>query len=144
PVGATLAVEKVAKVMTAGSHGSTFGGNPLAMAAANAVLDVILADGFLERVRSMGARLKDAAEGLARRHPRVIAEARGLGLMIGLKTIPENAGVASALADAGLLTVVAGDNVIRLVPPLIVEESHIGEATAIMDRVFASLAEKAA
>jgi acetylornithine/N-succinyldiaminopimelate aminotransferase len=144
PVGATLAVEKVAKVMTPGSHGSTFGGNPLAMAAANAVLDVILADGFLDRVCAMGARLKNEIEGLARRHPRVVAETRGLGLMFGLKTIPENASVATALMNAGLLTVVAGDNVIRLVPPLIVEETHIREAAAIMDRVFASLAEKAA
>jgi acetylornithine/N-succinyldiaminopimelate aminotransferase len=144
PVGATLAVEKVARVMTAGSHGSTFGGNPLAMAAANAVLDVVLADGFLERVRAIGARLEREAEALARRHPRVIAEARGVGLMIGLKTVPENTAVAGALAAAGLLVVVAGDNVIRLVPPLIVEESHVGEAAAIMDKVFASLADKAA
>ncbi len=144
PIGATLAVEKVAKVMTAGSHGSTFGGNPLAMAAANAVLDVILADGFLDRVCKAGALLKREAEALVRRHPRVVAEARGTGLMIGLKTVPDNAAVANALMNAGLLTVVAGDNVIRLVPPLIVEDAHIGEAVAIMDRVFAALAEQAA
>ena len=144
PVGATLAVEKVAKVMTAGSHGSTFGGNPLAMAAANAVLDVMLADGFLERVRATGATLKREAEVLRRSHPRVIAEVRGIGLMIGLKMAPDNAAVANALMNAGLLTVVAGDNVIRLVPPLIVEDAHVHDAVAIMDPVFAALADKAA
>jgi acetylornithine/N-succinyldiaminopimelate aminotransferase len=144
PVGATLAVERVAKVMTAGSHGSTFGGNPLAMAAANAVLDVILADGFLERVRAVGATLKREAESLARRHPRVVAEVRGTGLMIGLKMMPDNTAVAAALMNAGLLTVVAGDNVIRLVPPLIVEDAHVRDAVAIMDPVFAALADKAA
>ncbi len=142
PVGATLAVEKVARVMTAGSHGSTFGGNPLAMAAANAILDVMLADGFFERVRRMGELLRREVELLARRHPRVVAEVRGLGLMIGCKAIPENTAVVQALLDAGLLTVPAGDNVVRLVPPLIVEEFHVREAIAIMDRVFAALAEK--
>ncbi|MSO85655.1 MAG: aspartate aminotransferase family protein [Rhodospirillales bacterium] len=142
PVGATLAVERVAKVMTAGSHGSTFGGNPLAMAAANATLDVMLADGFFERVRTLGTSLKREIEALGRRHPRVVAEVRGLGLMLGFKTTLENSSVAQALQDAGLLTVLAGDNVVRLVPPLIVEESHVREAMAIMDRVFAALVEK--
>ncbi len=144
PVGATLAVEKVAKVMTAGSHGSTFGGNPLAMAAANATLDVMLADGFFERVRAVGALLKREIEALASRHPRIVAEVRGLGLMLGFKATLENTLVVQALQDAGLLTVPAGDNVVRLVPPLIVEESHVREAIAILDRVFAALAEKAA
>jgi acetylornithine/N-succinyldiaminopimelate aminotransferase len=142
PVGATLAVDKVAQVMTAGSHGSTFGGNPLAMAAANATLDVMLADGFFDRVRARGALLKGALEALAARHPRVVAEVRGIGLMLGIKTAIENTGVAKALEAAGLLTVLAGDNVVRLVPPLVVEESHVREAIAIMDRVFAALAEK--
>ncbi|MEK7245737.1 MAG: aspartate aminotransferase family protein [Pseudomonadota bacterium] len=144
PVGATLAVERVARVMTAGSHGSTFGGNPLAMAAANATLDVMLADGFFGRVRARGASLKREVEALASRHPRVIAEVRGIGLMIGFKTVPENTRVSQALQDAGLLTVIAGDNVVRLVPPLIVEDSHVREAVAIMDRTFAALAERAA
>ena len=144
PVGATLAVEKVARVMTAGSHGSTFGGNPLAMAAANATLDVMLADGFFERVRRIGELLRREVELLGRRHPRIVAEVRGMGLMIGCKTTLENTAVTQALMDAGLLAVVAGDNVVRLVPPLIVEESHVREAIAILDRVFAALAEKAA
>jgi acetylornithine/N-succinyldiaminopimelate aminotransferase len=142
PVGATLAVEKVAKVMTAGSHGSTFGGNPLAMAAANATLDVMLADGFFDRVRTLGALLKREVEALARRHPRVVAEVRGTGLMIGFKTMLENTAIVRALEAAGLLTVIAGDNVVRLVPPLIVEEAHVREAALIMDRAFAALAEK--
>ena len=142
PVGATLAVEKVAKVMTAGSHGSTFGGNPLAMAAANATLDVMLADGFFDRVRRIGELFRREVEVLGRRHPRVVAEVRGIGLMVGCKTVPENTGVAQALQNAGLLTVIAGDNVVRLVPPLIVEESHVREAALIMDRVFAALADK--
>ena len=144
PVGATLAVDKVARVMTAGTHGSTFGGNPLAMCAGNAVLDVMLADGFLARVRAVGQFLWAEIEGLARRHPRVVAEVRGQGLLLGLKVNPENLSVVKALQDAGLLTVPAGDNVVRLLPPLIIEDAHVREAVSIMDRVFAALAEKAA
>ncbi len=144
PVGATLAVEKVARVMTQGSHGSTFGGNPLAMAAGNAVLDVMLADGFFARVRTVGKLLRAELEGLAGRHPRVVAEVRGQGLLLGLKMHLENLSVVKALQDAGLLTVPAGDNVVRLLPPLVIEDAHVGEAVAIMDRVFAALAERAA
>ncbi|MBM3564528.1 MAG: aspartate aminotransferase family protein [Alphaproteobacteria bacterium] len=144
PVGATLAVEKVAKVMTAGTHGSTFGGNPLAMAAGNAVLDVMLAPGFLDGVQATAKLLRAEVEGLARRFPRVIAEVRGMGLLLGLKTIPENLAVVKALQDAGLLTVPAGDNVVRLLPPLVIEAAHVAEAVAVMDRVFAALAERAA
>ena len=144
PVGATLAVEKVARVMTAGTHGSTFGGNPLAMCAGNAVLDVMLADGFLARVQKVGKLLRAEIEGLARRHPRVVAEVRGQGLLLGVKVVPENLAVVKALQDAGLLTVPAGDNVVRLLPPLVIEDAHVREAVAIMDRVFAALAERAA
>lgn len=144
PVGATLAVEKVARVMTAGSHGSTFGGNPLAMAAGNAVLDVLLADGFLARVERIGKFLRAEVEALARRHPRVVAEVRGMGLLLGLKTHPENLAAVKALRESGLLVVPAGDNVVRLLPPLVIEDAHVKEAIAIMDRVFAALSEKAA
>jgi len=134
PVGACLAKEHVAAALTAGSHGSTFGGNPLAMAVGNAVLDVLLADGFLERVDRIGRLLRDRLEELARRHPRVIEEVRGAGLMLGLKCRVPNTEMVAALRQRGLLAVGAGDNVVRLLPPLIIDESHVGEAIGILDQ----------
>jgi acetylornithine/N-succinyldiaminopimelate aminotransferase len=134
PVGACLAKEHVAAAFTAGSHGSTFGGNPLAMAVGNAVLDVLLADGFLERVDRIGRLLRDRLEELARRHPRVIEEVRGAGLMLGLKCRVPNTEMVAALRQRGLLAVGAGDNVVRLLPPLIIDESHVGEAIGILDQ----------
>jgi acetylornithine/N-succinyldiaminopimelate aminotransferase len=144
PLGACLATERVARVMTAGSHGSTFGGNPLAMAVGNAVLDVILADGFLERVRRVGQVLWTKLTALARKYPGVIAEVRGSGLMLGLKMVPENAGFVDRLIANGLLTVPAGNNVVRLVPPLTVEESHVEEALAILDKTCRAASDRAA
>ena len=140
PVGACLATEKAASGMTAGTHGSTFGGNPLAMAAVNAVLDVILEPGFLPRVEKMGKMLRDRLETVAKKHPSVIAEVRGAGLMLGLKSVKPNADVIGALQANGLLTIPAGDNVIRFLPPLIIEENHVGEAVEILDRTCADLA----
>ena len=138
PVGAFLATEKAAAPMSAGSHGSTFGGNPLAMAVGNAVLDVILADGFLEgvdrRARTFWRRLED----LAARHPKVIAEVRGVGLLLGLRCVVPNGDLVARLRDNGLLTAPAADNVIRIMPPLIIEDSHIDEAIGILDRVCAA------
>ena len=135
PVGACLATEKVAKSMTAGTHGSTFGGNPLAMAIGNAVLDVMLEKGFFERVQKVGGYFRDKLKGLVAKHPGVYAEVRGKGLLTGLRCEVPNTEVSDRLRADGLLTVTAGDNVVRLLPPLIVGESHIDEAIGIIDGV---------
>jgi acetylornithine/N-succinyldiaminopimelate aminotransferase len=144
PVGACLAAGKAAGTLTAGSHGSTFGGNPLAMAVGNAVLDVVLADGFLKHVRTVGASLREKLAGLAGKHPQVLTEVRGVGLMLGLNCGVANTTVVRRLMDNGLLSVPAADNVVRLVPPLIVGEDEIDEAVAIIDQSCAELAETAA
>jgi acetylornithine/N-succinyldiaminopimelate aminotransferase len=138
PMGACLATEKVAAALTAGSHGSTFGGNPLAMAVGNAVLDVILADGFLANVERLGGLLRGRLEALVRRYPALYAEVRGAGLLLGLRTVVPNGDVVARLRDAGLLTVPAGDNVVRVLPPLIIDESHIDAAMAIFEQVSAA------
>ena len=135
PVGACLATERAAKGMTAGSHGSTFGGNPLAMAVGNAVLDVMLEKGFLERVRKLSAGFQEKLGGLVRTYPRVFAEVRGKGFLTGLRCEVPNTEMVDRLRGAGLLSVTAGDNVIRLVPPLIVAEREIDEAVGIIDGV---------
>jgi acetylornithine/N-succinyldiaminopimelate aminotransferase len=138
PMGACLAKERVAKVLTAGSHGSTFGGGPLATAVGNAVLDVLLADGFLANVERMGGVLRTRLEALVQRHPAVLVEARGVGLMLGLKCAVPNTDMVDRLRAAGLLTVGAGDNVVRVLPPLIIDGSHIEAALAILDGVCAA------
>ena len=135
PVGACLATEKVAKSMTAGTHGSTFGGNPLAMAIGNAVLDVMLEKGFFERVQKVGGYFREKLKGLVAKHPGVYTEVRGKGLLTGLRCEVPNTEVSDRLRADGLLTVTAGDNVVRLLPPLIVGESHIDEAIGIIDGV---------
>ena len=135
PVGACLATEKVAKYMTAGSHGSTFGGNPLAMAIGNAVLDVMLEPKFLEQVRRVSGYFRDGLKGLVAKHPKVYAEVRGKGFLTGLKCTVPNTELCDALRAAGLLSVTAGENVIRLLPPLIVEERHIDEGLGILESV---------
>jgi acetylornithine/N-succinyldiaminopimelate aminotransferase len=140
PVGACLATAEAAKGMTAGSHGSTFGGNPLAMAAGNAVLDVVLAPGFLDRVRRNVLLLKQRTAALKDRHPDVIAEVRGEGLLVGLRTTIPNGQVVDALRAEKLLTVAAGDNVVRLLPPLIVSDMEISDAVERIDRACAKLA----
>lgn len=140
PMGACLATEKVASALTAGSHGSTFGGNPLAMAVGNAVLDVMLADGFLPRVDRMAGILRRRVEALVAAHPRQLKSLRGKGLMLGLQCEVPNTDMVAALMKGGLLTVGAGDNVVRLLPPLIVEEQHIDEAASIIDSVCKSWA----
>ena len=136
PVGACLATERAAAGLKPGTHGSTFGGNPLAMAAANAVLDVVLADGFLPRVERMGKTLMQRLAPLPMRFPKAVAEVRGMGLMIGLKCVPPVYGVVDRLRDAGLLTVPAADNVLRLLPPLTIEERHIDEACTILENTL--------
>jgi acetylornithine/N-succinyldiaminopimelate aminotransferase len=139
PVGACLTTEAVGQAMTPGSHGSTFGGNPLAMAVGNAVLYVVLEPGFLERVAQMGLRLKQRLAGLADEHSEVIAEVRGQGLMIGLKCKVENLQLLGALRDRGMLTVQAGDNVVRLLPPLIIGEDEIDLACTTIDAACTAL-----
>ncbi len=144
PVGACLASGQAARTLTPGSHGSTFGGNPLAMAVANAVLDVVLADGFLDRVATTGAALRGRLASLPSRYPGVIAEVRGHGLMLGLKCVPSNRALVERLLADGLLTVPAADNVVRLLPPLIIGDAEMEAATAIINGACAALAEKAA
>jgi acetylornithine/N-succinyldiaminopimelate aminotransferase len=134
PIGACLATAEAAKGMTAGTHGSTFGGNPLAMAAAHAVLDIVLAPGFLDRVRHTALLLKQRLAELKDRHPAVIAELRGEGLLIGLKPLVPAADLVDALRAERLLSVAAGENVVRLLPPLIIGESEVAEALARLDR----------
>ncbi|HLL26662.1 MAG TPA: aspartate aminotransferase family protein [Xanthobacteraceae bacterium] len=133
PLGACLATEEAAKGMTAGTHGSTFGGNPLAMAVGNAVLDVILAPGFLERVRQSGLLIKQRLAELRDRHPAVIAEVRGEGLLVGLRSAVPQGDLIAASREEGLLTAAAGENVVRLLPPLIVGEAEISEAVKKLD-----------
>ena len=137
PMGAILATEKAAAGLTPGTHGTTFGGNPLAMAVGNAVMDVILAPGFLEQVARVGTYFWEKLDDLTARHPSVYKDHRGAGLMQGIVCAPAvpNLKVVGALRAAGLLTVGARDNVVRLLPPLIVEEGHIDEAMAILDAV---------
>jgi acetylornithine/N-succinyldiaminopimelate aminotransferase len=138
PIGACLAKEKAARALTAGSHGSTFGGNPLAVAVGNAVLDVLLADGFLEQVQRVAGRLRAKLEEFARRHPDLIEEVRGEGLMIGLKCRVPNTDVVARLRANWMLTAGAGDNVVRLLPPLIIDDSHIEEGLGILEHTVAA------
>ncbi len=133
PLGACLATEKVAKAFGPGSHGTTFGGNPLAMAVGNAVLDVMLAPGFLDEVVARGAQLKKGAERLIAAYPKVFAELRGKGLMLGLKCVTPNLEMVDRLRRCGLLTVGAGDNVVRLLPPLIITASEVDQALAMLE-----------
>ena len=136
PVGAVVATERAAVGMVPGSHGSTFGGNPLAMAAAETVLEVILEDGFLDHVREMAELLWTETGKLVKDYPAVVAERRGSGLLLGLKCLPPNSEVYAKLLANGLMTVVAGDNVVRLLPPLIIGPEQVTEAMAIMRRTF--------
>lgn len=141
PLGATMATEKVAEAMTAGTHGSTYGGNPLAMAAGNAVLDVVLAPGFLDGVQQTANVFKTGLEDIVGRHPSLFEDARGTGLMLGLKCVDSivNGDVVKKLMGEGLLSVPAGDNVVRFVPPLVITAGDVAEALAIIDAASADL-----
>jgi len=141
PVGACLVTAAAGKGMTVGTHGSTFGGNPLAMAAGNAVLDVMLADGFLDRVRRNSLLLKQKLAEIKDRFPSVVAEVRGEGLLVGLRTMVPNGDLVDALRSEKMLTVAAGDNVVRLLPPLIVSEAEIAEAGRRLERACDRLAQ---
>ncbi|MGH6973489.1 MAG: aspartate aminotransferase family protein [Stellaceae bacterium] len=135
PVGAFLATEKAAKGMTAGTHGSTFGGNPLAMAVANEVLTVMTEPGFLPQVERVAKTLRGKLEALAKAYPKIFAEVRGKGLLTGFKSVVPNLEMVERLRRAGLLTVGAGENAVRLLPPLIIDERHVDEAAGIVDGV---------
>ncbi len=133
PLGAILAREALARHLTAGTHGTTYGGNPLACAAGNAVLDVVLAPGFLEEVTRKGERLRAGLAQLVDAHPYVFDEVRGRGLMLGLHCVGPNAAMQAKLVEHGLLTVGAGENVLRLVPPLVVTDADCDAALAILE-----------
>jgi acetylornithine/N-succinyldiaminopimelate aminotransferase len=137
PLGACLATADAAKGMTPGTHGSTFGGNPLAMAVGNAVVDIVGKPEFLEHVRAMGLYLKQRLASVVDSHPGVVAEIRGEGLLIGVRCVKPAADVIAATRDHGLLTAAAGDNVVRLLPPLNIAEA---EVDAAIDRLEAALA----
>ena len=130
PVGACLATEHAASGMVVGTHGSTFGGNPLAMAACEAVLDVVAEPAFLEQVTRMGARLRQSLEQMIPNHDWLFESVRGLGLMLGVRVKPpfESRAFVNHARAHGILTVAAGDNVVRILPPLTVNEAEIAEA----------------
>ena len=142
PVGAVLATAEAAKGMTAGTHGSTFGGNPLAMAAGNAVLDVMLADGFFDRVKRLSLVLKQKLAGVKDRYPTVISEVRGEGLLLGLRAVVPSGELVDELRAQKMITVAAGDNVVRLLPPLIITEEEIADAVQRIERACERLAKK--
>lgn len=143
PIGACLANESAAEAMTAGTHGSTFGGNPLAMAVGNAVLDVMLAPGFLENVRRQGAALQAGLTDIAGRYPDAVSGVRGQGLMLGVLCAKPVAEMTDALRRQGLLSVGAAENVLRLLPPLIIGEREVSEALGIFERVCGGFSEAA-
>lgn len=139
PMGACLATEAAAVGMTAGTHGTTFGGNPLAMAVGNAVLDVVLAEGFLDHVNALSISFRQKLAAFADSHPRVVEGVRGEGLLTGIKTRVPNTEFQAAARAAGLLSVGAGDNVVRLIPPLTITEADLSEAMVRLERAAQSI-----
>lgn len=139
PIGACLATAEAASGMTPGSHGSTFGGNPLAVAAANAVLDVMLKPGFFDHAQKMSLLLKQKLASVVDRHSDVLSEVRGEGLLLGVKAVVPAGDLVNALRDQKLLTVGAGDNVVRFLPPLIVTEAELDEAVQRLERACVAL-----
>jgi acetylornithine/N-succinyldiaminopimelate aminotransferase len=140
PVGACLAKREAAKGMTVGTHGSTFGGNPLAMSAANAVLDVMLEPGFLERVQRTGLFFKQRLAEIKDRYPAIISEVRGEGLLVGVRAVVPAGELVDALRAERMIVVAAGDNVVRLLPPLIISEAEIAEGVDRLGRACARVA----
>lgn len=139
PLGACLTTQAAGAGMTAGTHGTTFGGNPLAVTVGNAVLDIVLEPGFIEHVAKMGLVLKQRLAELKDRHPKIIDEVRGEGLMMGLKLHVPNTDFNTAARANQLLLIPAGDNVVRLLPPLIINEADIGEAFKRLDAACVAL-----
>ena len=143
PMGACLVTHEAGKGMVAGTHGSTYGGNPLAMAAGNAVLDVVAHDAFLDHVRKIALLMKQRLAEIKDRHPTIIAEIRGEGLLLGLKAVVPNTDLAAALRDQHMLSVGAGDNVLRFLPPLNITEAEVSEAISRLDAACTALEHKA-
>jgi acetylornithine/N-succinyldiaminopimelate aminotransferase len=144
PLGACLATEHAAKGMTAATHGSTYGGNPLATAVGSAVVDVVTAPGFLDNVQKQALLLKQKLAALKDTYPTVIEDIRGAGLMMGIKCKVANTALQAAAMSEKLLTIGAGDNVVRLLPPLVVTEADINEAVSKLEKACKTLAAKAA
>jgi len=144
PLGAVLATEDAASGMTAGTHGSTYGGNPLACAVGNAVMEIVADPAFLEGVRTRAGGLRQKLEGLIAAHPEVFETVRGSGMMLGLKCKVPNTDMVAACYAQQVITVPAGDNVIRLLPPLNITEDEIAEAIVRLDRAAATLGAKRA
>ncbi|HET6306983.1 MAG TPA: aspartate aminotransferase family protein [Rhodopila sp.] len=144
PLGAVLAREQFAKALKPGTHGTTFGGNPLACAAGNAVLDVVLSPGFLEDVERKGRKLRAGLERIAAEFPSVFVDARGMGLLLGMKCVVPVAQVQAACVAEGLAAITAGDNVLRLVPPLVITDSDIDQGIAMLGAASSKVAAAAA
>ena len=144
PLGACLATENAAKGMVAGTHGSTYGGNPLATAVGSAVMDVVMAPGFLDNVQKQALLLKQKLAALKDMYPTVIEDVRGSGLMIGIKCKVANTALQAEALSEKLLTIGAGDNVVRLLPPLIITEADVNEAVGKLEKACKTLAAKAA
>jgi acetylornithine/N-succinyldiaminopimelate aminotransferase len=144
PLGVVLATDEAAKGMVAGTHGSTFGGNPLGTAVGTAVLDAVLEPGFLPRVQELGLRLKQQLARIKDENPDLIEEVRGSGLLAGIKVKPPAGDVVNACIAEKLLTVGAGENVVRLLPPLNVTEAEIAEAMARLSAALRRVAKPAA
>jgi acetylornithine/N-succinyldiaminopimelate aminotransferase len=136
PLGAVLATERAASGLTAGTHGSTFGGNPLATAVGSAVLDVVLEPGFLEGVQQKALRLRQSLARIQDQFPSLVTEVRGQGLLAGIKVNAAPPDVVAAALSEKLLVVGAGDNVVRLLPPLTVDEQEIGEGIERLSRAL--------
>ena len=144
PVGACLATEAAARGMVVGTHGSTYGGNPLAMAVAGAAVGLMTKPAFLEHARDMGVKLAQKLAQLADEHPNIIDSVRGQALMLGIKTKVPNTELVEALRAEHMLTVGASDNVVRLLPPLIINDAHLDEAMTKLTNACKALEAKAA
>ncbi|MEW6639252.1 MAG: aspartate aminotransferase family protein [Pseudomonadota bacterium] len=143
PIGACLATAHAASGMTPGTHGSTFGGNPLAIAAAGAVLDVMQAPGFFDHVKRLSLLLKQKLASVVDRYPAILSEVRGEGLLVGVKAVIPSGDLVAALRGEKLLTVGAGDNVVRFLPPLIATEAEITEGVTRLERACVALSDAA-
>ena len=143
PIGACLMDKKVAEAMKPGSHGSTFGGNPLGMAVASTVLDHILNKEFLDNVNSVGEYLKDQFhEHIVKKFPKLVKGIRGKGLMLGIEALENNETLIKQMINQKILVVKAGQNVIRMLPPLILEKKHVDEAIKKIDKAFEKVNEE--
>jgi len=135
PIGACLATERAAVGMVPGTHGSTFGGNPMAVAAGNAVLDVMLEPGFFDRVNDTAKYLWGKLETLAAQYPKLFERVRGSGLLVGIRCVVTAGDIVAKAREKGLLVLTAGDNVLRILPPLTVSKGEIDEAVGILQKV---------